>query len=128
MSLLVRSCAAVVLLAAVAAGQSPDPEKLPASPQEPKIVQGFLLKKVEPKYPKEARNARIQGTVVLHAIIDKSGRIQQLSLVSGHPMLAPAAIKAVKQWKYKPYLVDGKRIELDTTIEVNFVLDTPGDS
>ena len=69
-----------------------------------------------------AREARIHGEVVLTAIIDKDGNIENLQLVSGHPMLAPAAINAVKQWRYKPYLLNGQPVEVETTITVNFEL------
>lgn len=86
------------------------------------VSQGFLVHKVEPSYPPLAREARIQGTVILSAIIAKDGTIQNLQLVSGHPMLAPAAIEAVKQWRYRPYLLNGQPVEVETTITVNFDL------
>jgi len=66
------------------------------------VSNGLLIKKVQPTYPPLARQARIQGQVVLHAEISKDGTIQNLQLISGHAMLAPAAIEAVKQWRYKP--------------------------
>ncbi len=87
------------------------------------VAQGFLVRKVSPTYPPLARQARIQGTVVLQAQISKSGDIENLQLVSGHPILAPAAIEAVKQWKYKPYLLNGEPVEVETTVQVNFTLD-----
>src|ERR1700678_951156 len=83
------------------------------------VTSGLLVRKVNPTYPPLARQARISGTVVLRAVIGKDGSIQNLSLVSGHPMLAPAAIDAVKQWKYKPYLLNGEPVEVDTEIQVN---------
>jgi periplasmic protein TonB len=86
------------------------------------VSQGLLVRKVNPTYPPLARQARIQGTVVLHAQISKDGAIQGLTLISGHPMLAPAAIDAVKQWKYKPYLLNGEPVEVDTEVQVNFTL------
>src|SRR5208282_4669140 len=86
------------------------------------VAQGLLLSRVQPEYPADARESRIQGVVVLQATIDKEGNIVQLELVSGHPMLAPAAIEAVKQWKYKPYLLNGEPIEVETQIQVNFTL------
>jgi periplasmic protein TonB len=64
------------------------------------ISEGNLIRKVQPTYPALARSARIQGTVVLQAIIGKQGTIENLSVVSGHPMLAPAAIEGVRQWRY----------------------------
>ncbi len=86
------------------------------------VSQGLLVKKVQPNYPPLARQARIQGTVVLRAVISKDGAIEGLTLVSGHPMLAPAAIEAVKQWKYRPYLLNGEPVEVDTEVLVNFTL------
>jgi protein TonB len=86
------------------------------------VSQGLLLRQVKPAYPPLARQARIQGVVVLQALISKDGSIQNLHLVSGHPMLAPAAIEAVKQWKYKPYYLNGEPVEVETTINVNFTL------
>jgi periplasmic protein TonB len=86
------------------------------------VTKGLLLYRIEPAYPPLARQARIQGVVLLTAIIDKSGNIQNLQLLSGHPMLAPAAIDAVKQWRYKPFLLNGQPVEVETTITVNFQL------
>ncbi|MFZ0417830.1 MAG: TonB family protein [Candidatus Sulfotelmatobacter sp.] len=86
------------------------------------VTSGLLIRKVNPTYPPLARQARISGTVILRAVISKDGSIENLSLVSGHPMLAPAAIDAVKQWKYKPYLLNGEPVEVDTEVQVNFTL------
>jgi len=86
------------------------------------VSQGLLIKRVQPKYPKKARKEGIQGTVVLHAIISKEGDITSLELVSGDPLLASAAIEAVKQWKYKPYLLQGNPVAVDTEIVENFTL------
>jgi len=97
-----------------------------ATPQRVRVSQGvsegLLVHKVVPQYPPLARQARIQGQVVLQAVIGKDGAIQNLKLVSGHPMLAPAAIDAVKQWRYKPYFLNGEPVEVDTQITVNFNL------
>ncbi|HYG98298.1 MAG TPA: TonB family protein [Terriglobales bacterium] len=86
------------------------------------VSQGLLVHQVKPTYPPLARQARIQGSVVLQAVIAKNGAIENLHLVSGHPMLAPAAIEAVKQWKYKPYFLNGEPVEVETQITVNFTL------
>jgi protein TonB len=86
------------------------------------VSQGLLIRKVPPTYPPLARQARIQGTVILQAQISKTGDIENLTLISGHPMLAPAAIEAVKQWKYRPYLLNGEPVEVDTQVQVNFTL------
>jgi protein TonB len=73
-------------------------------------------------YPPLARTARIQGPVILAAVISKAGAIENLRLISGHPMLVPAAIQAVSQWRYKPYILNDEAIEVETQITVNFVL------
>ncbi len=88
------------------------------------VSKGLLAFRVEPTYPPLARAARIQGTVILTAIIDKDGTIQNLQVVSGHPMLTPAAIDAVKQWRYKPYVLSGQPIPVETTVTVTFSLRT----
>jgi protein TonB len=87
------------------------------------ILQGSLIRRVEPTYPPLARQARIQGTVVLVAVISKAGAIDNLRLVSGHPMLVGAALDAVSQWRYRPYILNGDVIEVETQITVNFLLD-----
>jgi protein TonB len=86
------------------------------------VSQGLIIKKVQPPYPPLARQARIQGQVILQAEISKDGTIENLRLVSGHPMLAPAAIEAVKQWRYKPYLLNGEPVAVETQVMVNFSL------
>jgi protein TonB len=86
------------------------------------VSQGLLIHEVRPQYPPLARQARIQGAVVLQAVIGKDGAIQNLHVVSGHPMLTTAAIDAVKQWRYKPYFLNGEPVEVDTQITVNFTL------
>lgn len=86
------------------------------------VAQGFLVHEVKPQYPLLARQARIQGTVILQAVIGKDGMVQNLHVLSGHPMLTQAAIEAVKQWRYKPYYLNGDPVEVDTQINVNFML------
>ncbi|MBZ5665394.1 MAG: energy transducer TonB [Acidobacteriia bacterium] len=86
------------------------------------VTEGRLIRKIEPKYPTLAVGARVQGQVQLTAIISKTGEIQNLVLVSGHPMLVPAAIEAVKKWRYRPFLLNGEPVEVETTITVNFQL------
>lgn len=100
---------------------------IPAAPAKPTfrtslMLQGSLIRRVEPVYPPLARSARIQGSVVLEAIISKDGTMQQLQVLSGHPLLAPAAVEAVRQWRYKPYILNGEAIEVETQITVNFIL------
>jgi periplasmic protein TonB len=86
------------------------------------ILEGSLIRRVQPAYPPLARSVRVQGAVVLAALIGKEGMIENLRLVSGHPMLVPAAIAAVSQWRYKPYILNGEAIEVETQITVNFIL------
>lgn len=86
------------------------------------LLEGSLIRRVTPTYPPLARTARIQGAVVLFAIISKAGTIDKLHAVSGHPMLLPAAIEAVSQWRYRPYILNNEPIEVETQITVNFLL------
>jgi protein TonB len=86
------------------------------------VSQGLLVKKVNPEYPSLARQARIQGTVLLQAEIGKDGTVETLRLISGHPVLAPAAIEAVKQWVYRPYILNNAPVAVETQIQVNFTL------
>ncbi len=91
-----------------------------------RVSQGVMaervISKVPPDYPPDAQQARIQGTVVLRVNIDKEGNVSNIQLISGHPILAPAAINSVKQWKYKPYLLNGTPVEVETQVTVNFTL------
>jgi protein TonB len=86
------------------------------------ISEGNLIRKVQPAYPPLARSARIQGTVVLQAVISKQGTIENLSVLSGHPMLVQAALDAVRQWRYRPYILNSEPVEVETQITVNFSL------
>jgi periplasmic protein TonB len=102
------------------------PKFVPVAPQRVRISQGItkglLIHRMEPPYPPLAKAARVQGEVVLSAVIDVNGQITNLQLVSGHPMLVPAAIAAVREWRYKPYLLNGAPVEVETTITVIFSL------
>lgn len=80
------------------------------------------LHTVPPMYPAIAKTAKIQGTVVLHAVIATDGTVKELQYVSGPPLLVKAAVDAVKQWTYKPYPLNGEAVEVDTTIQVVFAL------
>ncbi len=102
---------------------APPPPK-PAAPQRIKqggqVTAASIINQTRPVYPPLARQARIQGNVLLHAIIDKDGRVAQLEVISGHPLLVQAALDAVKQWRYKPTLLNGDPVEVDTQITVTF--------
>ena len=98
----------------------------PPAPSHPIKVshwaEGNVIYRVQPMYPPLARQARIQGTVILRAIVSKSGTIENLTVVTGHPMLVKSALDAVRQWRYRPYLLNDEPIEIDTEITVNFLL------
>jgi protein TonB len=85
-------------------------------------MQGYLIHRVEPIYPGIAKSAGIQGEVLIHALISTDGRIEQAQVVRGSPVLAQAAMEAIRQWRYRPYLLNDKPIEVDTEITVNFYL------
>ena len=84
---------------------------------------GLLVKKVAPEYPLEAKIVRLEGTVVLRTVIDKTGEVSSVSALSGPPLLESAAVEAVKQWQYRPFSMNGQPVEVETTIEVVFALD-----
>ena len=79
----------------------------------------MILEQAQPAYPPLARMARIQGKVTLHAIIDKEGRVAELQVISGHPLLVEAALAAVRNWRYRPTLLSGRPVEVETSITVN---------
>lgn len=84
--------------------------------------ESLLLRQVKPVYPRLAIQTRTQGPVVLQAIIARDGTIQHLQVMSGHPLLVKAAVDAVLQWRYRPYVLDGEPVEVETQITVNFTL------
>ena len=107
----------------------PPPPPVKKKPPPPKrirvggsVQRANLIRQVRPVYPPLARQARIQGTVKLTAIIAKNGTIQKLEVLSGHPLLIPAALSAVKQWRYRPTLLNGQPVEVVTQVDVNFTL------
>jgi protein TonB len=118
------------ILGSVPSAAPPPPKKKePPPPPRPSIipvggrVQNALVKvHPDPIYPQIAKSARIAGTVELSAIIGEDGKIQQLTVVSGHPLLRQAALDAVKQWVYKPTLLNEQPVKVSTTIDVIFTL------
>ena len=93
------------------------PTEVPA-----KEMQERVISKVPPVYPPEAKKARIQGTVILEAVIGKTGHVENLNVVSGPNELQQSAMDAVRQWVYKPYLVDGNAVEVTTKVTVKYTL------
>jgi periplasmic protein TonB len=112
----------------VAPPPPPPPVKVdkPVTPQRIRVggnvQQAKLIRQPKPIYPPLAKQARISGVVRLNAIIGKDGTIQNLTVASGHPLLVPAAMEAVKQWVYQPTLLNGEAVEVVTQIDVNFTL------
>ena len=104
---------------ALAKTPAPAPKRIRVPAQ---VAEANLIHDVAPKYPPEAGRQRIEGTVVLMAVIGKDGTVRDVQLESGLPLLAQAAIEAVKQWRYKPYLLNGEPVEVDSHITINFTL------
>jgi protein TonB len=104
-------------------GSAAPPPKV-ATPQKLRVssgvAEGLKTHDVTPTYPQMARIAHIQGDVILQATISKNGVIENLRAVQGHPILIQAAMDAVKQWKYKPYILNGEPVEVETQIKVQF--------
>ena len=99
---------------------SQTPKQITLSSQ---VISRNLLTKAVPQYPPEAKNAKIQGTVVLSVVISDSGNVENIRVVSGPNELQQSAIDAVRQWKYKPYLLNGDPIEVKTTINIIYSLE-----
>ena len=87
-----------------------------------KVMQVMIAKKVAPEYPADAKKDHVQGAVQLKVLIDKEGNVRDVQLINGHPALTQSAIDAVQQWKYKPYLLNGEPVEVETQVTVNFTL------
>jgi periplasmic protein TonB len=106
-------------------GPSLAPPSPPPSNHPPRVshsMEGHLIHQVQPEYPALARQARVQGTVLLRAVIDREGKIENLQVLSGHPLLVGAAVKAVQQWRYRPYYLNEQPVEVETQITVHFTL------
>jgi len=116
LSELLRSSGTTPVLASMA---TPAPKRIRVPGP---MVEANLIYDVAPKYPPEAGRARIEGTVVLAAVIGKDGTVQDVRVQSGLWVLAQAAIEAVKQWRYRPYLLNGQPVEVDSQITINFNL------
>jgi len=104
------------------ASESATPSTAKPETREELVTSGNLIHKVAPKYPKAARKAHIEGTVVLSGVIGKDGKVAVLRVLSGPKELTASAVKAVQKWVYKPYMLDGKPVEVETEIRVNFAL------
>jgi TonB family protein len=98
---------------------------LPAAdpmPIPPEVASAYLVHRVEPQYPEEARRQHIQGPVVIETLVSKNGIVREAKVISGQSDLAAAAVEAVRQWRFKPYLRNGRAVEFETRVTVNFTL------
>ena len=86
------------------------------------VTQGLLVRQVRPQYPSMARESRVEGDVLLEAVISKDGSVSDVRAISGPALLIPPALQAVRQWRYKPYLLNGEPVEVETQIKVQFRL------
>jgi protein TonB len=102
--------------------KTPEPTPVKRIRVASRVAEANLIHDVAPTYPPEAGRARVEGTVVLMAVIGKDGSVQDVRVESGLPLLAQAAIDAVKQWRYRPYLLNGEPVEIDSRITINFTL------
>jgi protein TonB len=104
---------------------APPAATVPA-PVKPRTIsrwmEGNLIRKVQPRYPALARSTGIQGSVVLRAVIGRDGKIEQVQVINGHPLLVKAAVDAVSQWLYRPYFLNDQAVEVETQVTVNFIL------
>ena len=100
----------------------PSPSAAVRHPPVSRMMEGNLVHRVQPDYPVLARQVRVQGRVVLRAMISREGAIENLQVLSGSPMLVQAAVDAVRQWRYRPYVLNGEPVEVETQVTVNFVL------
>ena len=100
----------------------PPPPSVAHRPPVSHMMEGNLIFRVQPGYPVLARQVRVQGPVVLRAMISREGAIENLQVLSGHPMLVRAALDAVRQWRYRPYVLNGEPVEVETEVTVNFIL------
>ena len=112
------------VLDAIGTGISPRIPIAPSirPPRVSHVMEGNLVHRVQPDYPALAKQARIQGIVVLRAVIDREGVIQNLQVISGHPLLVQAALNAVRQWRYRPFYLNDQPVEVETQVTVNFSL------
>lgn len=105
---------------------APPPPPPPAAPTSGRIrissgvAEDMLIQKTDPVYPPLARAARISGTVVLQAVISKTGSVEDVRVISGHPLLQQAALFAVMKWRYRPFILNGEPVEVETTISLTF--------
>jgi len=109
----------VISLLALASSQQQSPKKLRVSQG---VLEGSILHKVDPQYPQEAKDNRVQGDVVLRILIDEQGNVIEAKPMSGPPSLTDAAVDAMMQWKFKPYLLNGEPVQVESVFTIRFRL------
>jgi protein TonB len=107
-------------LNAIVPPPTPTPSVHP--PRVSRVMEENLIDRVQPQYPPLARQARVQGIVVLRAVISREGKIENVQVVSGHPLLVKSAMDAVRQWRYRPYYLNNEPVDVETQVTVNFTL------
>jgi len=100
----------------------PPPTPSVQPPRISRMMEGNLIYRVQPQYPLLARQARVQGIVVLRAMISREGKIEHLQVLSGPALLVKSALDAVQQWRYRPYYLNNEPVEVETQVTVNFTL------
>jgi TonB family protein len=111
-------CCCGLLVASIALAQQPEGSVRISCPS----LQATPVKIVQPVYPELAKQAKVEGKVSLRCLVGKDGAVERIEVKQGHPLLVEAAMKAVSQWKYKPLVLNGKAVEIDTTVDVIFKL------
>ncbi|PYP92162.1 MAG: hypothetical protein DMG65_05010 [Candidatus Angelobacter sp. Gp1-AA117] len=107
------------MLSALASGQQAPAQRIRVSQG---VLEGSILVKVDPQYPQEAKDNRVQGDVVLRILIDKQGNVIKAKPMSGPPSLTGAAVDAMMQWKFKPYLLNGEPVQVESVFTIRFRL------
>ncbi|MGE5322937.1 MAG: energy transducer TonB [Actinomycetota bacterium] len=115
---LIAATACIMIASSLA--QTPQPSPAGPKPLQMRVTPGMLVKKVPPHYPREARKKHISGDVILEFTISRKGSVENLRVVSGEPILARAAVEAVQKWKYRPYLLNGEPVDVESTTTIRF--------
>ncbi len=109
-----------------AAQKEKTPQEVPQRVRVSKeAMEARLVRKVDPKYPKEAKKYRVVGTVVFRILVDRDGRVSEIKLLRGDPVFVQAATEAVRKWRYEPVAIRGQHVEVETEAECEFSLKKP---
>lgn len=111
-----------MVLSALASGEQTDAPKKMRVRVSQGVLQGSILHKVDPQYPQEAKDNRVEGDVVLRILIDEQGNVSEAKPMSGPPSLTDAAVDAMMQWKFKPYRLNGEPVQVESVFTIRFRL------